>query len=86
MEEPRARHGHKIHEGLASREGCERLVTEVLSVKRGKTKICSYTSGWHAYIKKDSASFLFSVANQRILCERTDTVRRFITLLSFTTR
>ena len=38
MEEPRARHGHKIHERLASPGGCEKFHPEVLSIKRGKLK------------------------------------------------
>ena len=41
MDEARATHGHKIHERLASRECCERLRTEVLTMKRGKLKSAS---------------------------------------------
>jgi hypothetical protein len=46
MEEPRARHGHKIHERLASRDGCEGLGTEVLSMKRGKLKSDRMVAKW----------------------------------------
>ena len=41
MEEARARHGHKIHERLASRAGWERLHIEILSMKGGKLKCAS---------------------------------------------
>jgi hypothetical protein len=38
MEQARARHGHQIHERLASRDGCEGLPAEVLSMRHGKLK------------------------------------------------
>lgn len=65
VEEARARHVHKIHERLASRDGCKALTAELLSVKRGKLKSVRITPRkWRMQCRCSSQKALITCKKQ----------------------